>query len=420
LVILSLYTAIGRAGETLDGIVAIVNDDVVMQSELKRMADRVVTELTQRQGKVPPQRALLRQVLERLILMKIELQLAAQTGLRVDDDTLNRTVSNIAAENGLPLGQFREAVEQEGYSFALFREEVRNEIIVTRLRQREVDNQVQVSDREIENYLATQAQQHSDAEYRLSHILIASPEEATPEALASARSKADAVLKRLRSGEDFAAVAAAHSDGQQALDGGDLGWRKAAEVPSLFADAVRTLHEGEISDPIESPSGFHIIKLTAVRGGPGITMVKQTHARHILIKPTELIDAEEAQRRLKRLKGRVEAGEGFDDLARGHSDDKVTAAKGGDLGWVSPGDLVPRFEQAMEGLKPNELSDPFDTEFGWHIVQVLGRRERDNTEELIRSSAREAIRRRKLEEAREAWMRRLRDEAYVEYRLELE
>jgi peptidyl-prolyl cis-trans isomerase SurA len=288
------------------------------------------------------------------------------------------------------------------------------------LRQREVDNQVQVSDREIENYLATQAQQHSDAEYRLSHILIASPEEATPEALASARSKADAVLKRLRSGEDFAAVAAAHSDGQQALDGGDLGWRKAAEVPSLFADAVRTLHEGEISDPIESPSGFHIIKLTAVRGGPGITMVKQTHARHILIKPTELIDAEEAQRRLKRLKGRVEAGEGFDDLARGHSDDKVTAAKGGDLGWVSPGDLVPRFEQAMEGLKPNELSDPFDTEFGWHIVQVLGRRERDNTEELIRSSAREAIRRRKLEEAREAWMRRLRDEAYVEYRLELE
>lgn len=419
--LLTLCAGSVSAGELLEGIVAVVNDDVVMQSELDRMAGRVLSEIRQREGQVPPQAALARQVLERLIVMKIQLQLAAKTGLRVDDDTLNRAISNIAAENGLPLGQFREAVERDGYSFTLFREEVRNEIIVTRLRQREVDNQVQVSDREIDNYLATRAQQgHSDAEYRLSHILIAIPEDGSTEALRSARSKATRALERLRSGEDFSAVAAAVSDDPQALEGGDVGWRKAAEVPSLFTETLHTLREGEISDVIESPNGLHIIKLTGARGGAGTSMVRQTHARHILIRPTTLIDADEARTRLERLKARIEAGEPFDDLARAHSDDKVTAAKGGDLGWVGPGDLVPRFELAMDALAPNAVSVPFETDFGWHIVQVLARRESDQTKELARSDARAAIRRRKLEEAREAWLRRLRDEAYVEYRVDLE
>jgi len=405
------------AAEPLDAIIAVVNDDIVMASEINRMFERVKAESQQQRGDSPPDAALRRQVLERLIVMKIQLQLAAQTGLKVDDDTLNRAVSNIASENGMPLARFREAVERDGYDFAQFREDIRNEIIISRLRQREVSNLVHVSDREIDNYLATQVQQDTiEMEYRLAHILVATPQAASEEDAEKARKKAEKLLRRVRAGDDFLRMAAENSGDSQALDSGDLGWRKAGEVPTVFSEVVTSLREGEVSDVIGSPSGYHIIKLLGVRSAGEELTVKQTRARHILIKPSELMSSDDVRERLHKLKKRIEAGDDFDDLARSHSEDKATAAKGGDLGWVSPGDLAPKFDEVMGPLSPDGISDPFETELGWHIVQVLQRRDHDNTREALRAKARDAIRQRKIEETGQAWLRRLRDEAYVEYR----
>jgi peptidyl-prolyl cis-trans isomerase SurA len=401
----------------MDSIVAVVNDDVVMQSQLSRYLDRIKIELRQRNTELPSAEVLRRQALERLVLMKIQLQIAEQTGLKVDDETLNRAISTIASDNGMDLERFRTTIDSQGYSFSQFREDIRQEIIVSKLRQKQVDNLIHISDREIDNYLATQAQQNDvESEYRLSHILVGTPEGASPEAIEKARKKAEGVLERLREGEDFKKVAVAESDGQQALEGGDLGWRRASEIPGMFADAVKSLKEGELSDLIRSPSGFHIVKLTGVRSATGTQMVKQTHAQHILVKPNELVSAEQARTRLQQLKARIVGGDKFPELARAHSEDKATAAKGGNLGWVNPGDLMPKFEEAMNALAPGEISEPFETDFGWHIVQVLDRREHDASTQLLRNKARDAIRQRKAEEERQAWLRRLRDEAYVEYR----
>jgi peptidyl-prolyl cis-trans isomerase SurA len=406
------------AGQPLDGIIAIVNDDVVMASELKRMVRRVEKELEQRGGEMPPERVLNRQVLERLVLTKIQIQTAKQTGVQVDDETLNRAMSNIAAENGMTLAQFRRAVESDGYGFVQFREDIRNEILVSRLRQRQVDSLIHVSEREIDNYLATQARQEKiDGEYHLAQILVAIPEDADAEQREAAREKALEALARLRRGDNFEQVAIAVSDDQEALEGGDLGWRKAGEIPAIYAEVATALREGQVSEIIESPNGYHIVKLLGVRGGAA-GLITQTHARHILVKPDDLVSAEAARERLDRLRDRILAGEDFAALARLNSADKQSAAKGGDLGWASPGDLVPKFEDAMAALTPGGVSEPFETEYGWHIVQVLERRKRDNTVEAMRAQAREAIRRRKGEEERQAWLRRLRDEAYVEYRLE--
>lgn len=417
LALLVLAPAVVAGGEPLDAIIAVVNDDVVMASELKRMVRRVEREIEQRGGELPSDRVLNRQVLERLVLTKIQIQTARQTGVQVDDESLNRAMSNIAAENGMTLAQFRQAVESEGYGFVQFREDIRSEIMVSRLRQRQVDNLIHVSDREIDNYLATRARQEmSDHEYHLGQILVAVPENADADGRKAARDKALAALKRLRQGEDFERVAIAVSD-DEALEGGDLGWRKAGEIPAIYAEVATSLREGDVSDLIESPNGYHIVKLIAVRGGD-TGLVTETHARHILVKPDDLVSAETARARLDRLRDRVLAGEDFAGLARLNSADKQSAAKGGDLGWMGPGDLVPKFEDAMTALEPGGVSEPFETEFGWHIVQVLERRRRDNTVEAMRAQAREAIRRRKGEEERQAWLRRLRDEAYVEYRLE--
>jgi peptidyl-prolyl cis-trans isomerase SurA len=402
--------------ETVDRIVAVVNDDVVMESELHRQVQRITAELTQQNTNLPPPEVLKRQVLERLILMKIQLQLANQNNLHVDDEILNRTISNIAAENRVSLERFREIIEQGGYNFSQFREDIRDEILIARLRQYQIDNLIHVSEKEVDNYLATQAQQgNSDTEYRLAYILIATPEAASPEQIAAARQKAEKILKRLRAGEDFNQMAVAVSDDSQALEGGDLGWRRLTELPAAFTEAVISLQAGKISDLIRSPSGFHIIKLLDKRSGEA-QVIRQTQARHILIKPNEVVSAAEAQRRLQQLKHRIEAGEDFAELARSHSEDKGTAAKGGDLGWVSPGELMPKFEEIMNSLAQGEVSEPFETQFGWHIVQVLDHRDQENNDEILRAQAREAIRKRKTEEEYQAWLRRLRDESYVEYR----
>ena len=412
---------LARASATpveLDRIVAVVNDDVIMKSELDDRIRTVTTQLRDQGTPLPPATVLQKQVLDRLILTKLQLQMANETGIRVDDETLNRTISNIAAENKVTLTQFREILEKDGYSYESFREDIRNEILISRLRQRQVDNRVTVTDRELEDYLATQEHQGGkETEYRLSHILVSLPESPTAKDLEAAKATAEDILTKARAGADFAQLAATHSDGQQALDGGDLGWRKAGQVPTLFAGVVAEMKKGDVSDLIRSPSGYHIIKLVDVRDSETL-FVTQTHARHILIRPNELLSEDDVKARLQQLRDRIIGGDDFGALAKGNSMDTVSAAEGGDLGWVNPGDLVPEFEQVMDDLKPGEISQPFQTQYGWHIVQVLERRKHDSTDDVKRARAREAIRKRKLDEARETWLRQMRDEAYVEYRLQ--
>lgn len=415
---LGLASGVRVAAEPIDRIVAIVDDDVVMQSEFDRFKERILQQMGQRGGQMPPEDIVNRQVLERLVMAKIQLQYAKRAGVTVDDDTLNKAVTSVAAQNKLSLEQFREVLAKEGYDYAQYREDIRNEITLARLKQREVDNRVTVSDREIDSYLQNPRNQGTagDTEYRISHILIATPEGATPDEIATAQREADEVLERIRGGADFAELAAEHSDSQQALEGGDVGWRKAGEVPSVMADAMRTMKAGEVSEVMRGPSGFHIIKLTDVRTKDN-HLVTQTHARHILIKTGEAVSQDDARGKLEQLKVRLDGGDDFATLARSHSEDRGSAANGGDLGWVNPGEMDPDFESAMIALEPNQISEPFQTQFGWHIVQVLERREHDDSAEAQRAKAREAIRQRKTEEELQAWMRRLRDEAYVEYRM---
>ena len=412
-----LFPPIAVAMEDLDRIVAVVNNDVIMESELQAGMERIREQLHKSDTRIPPTEILERQVLERLIMNKILLQRAARAGVRVDDNRLNQAIGRIAKENKLSISQFRKILENEHMSFNHFREQIRDEMTISLLQQREVDNRVIVTDREIKDYLDTeQSQAGNKIEYHLRHILIATPEGASPEQLEKTRTRAKEILRRLHDGEDFSEMAVSISDGQQALEGGDLGWRSTDRLPTLFAKIVPDMKKGDISDLLQSGSGFHIIKLTGKRSGEKV-MVPQTHARHILIRPSELVSEADAKTRLAQLKLRLEGGDDFAELARSNSDDRASALKGGDLGWTSPGELVPEFEQAMDKLKPGEISDPFKTQYGWHIVQVLGRRQHDSTDTVKRNKVRQAIRQRKIEEARQDWTRRLRDEAYVEYRL---
>ena len=402
----------------LDRIVAIVNDDVIVESELDARVETVRAQMLDAGTQPPLEGVLRRQVLDRLVLDRLQLQLAERTGLRIDEETLNQSVAAIAAQNQLSLREFRDILELDGYDFAKFREEVRAEMLISRLRQSQVDNRIRVSQQDIDNYLATVSRQGGEANaYHLGHILIAVPEAASPEEVEEARARAEEALAELRGGADFARVASAVSDGQQALNGGDLGWRTAGELPTIFADAVPSLAVDELSDPIRSPSGYHIVKLLGLRGDTPV-MVTETHARHILIRPNELVNDAEAQRRLRVISERLTNGDDFGELARANSEDPGSAVKGGDLGWVAPGVFIPAFEREMNALADGELSEPFKTQFGWHIVQVLERRETDDTDQARRTKAADEIRQRKLDEELQNWLRQMRDEAYVEYRLE--
>lgn len=406
------------AADPVDRIVAVVEEDVVLNSELTERIRIVKNQLQEQGTPLPPDTVLEKQILDRLVLTKLQIQMAENTGIRVDDETLNQTISKIAAENQLTLGQFREVLEQDGYQYDDFREDIRNEILLSRLRQRQVENRVFVSDREIDDFLINMEHQGGlEKEYLISHVLISMPESPTTDDLEQTRTLAEKVQKELQEGGDIAAIAATYSDGEQGLEGGDLGWRKYSQVPSLFTDFIATMEKGDISELIRSPNGFHIIKLMDVRDGEALS-VTQTHARHILIKPSEILTEAQATERLLALKQRIESGDDFSELARGNSEDLVSAADGGDLGWSSPGDLTPEFEAEMNALAPNQISNPFQTQFGWHILQVLDRREYDSTDDIRRARAREVLRQRKLDEAQETWLQQLRDEAYVEYRLE--
>ncbi|MEJ2554242.1 MAG: peptidylprolyl isomerase [Gammaproteobacteria bacterium] len=403
--------------EPVDKIVAVVNDDVITSTELANRLHSIKEQLKNQSAPIPPDADLKRQVLDRMILASLQLQLADKNGIRVDDETLNRTIERIAQDNKLTLPQFRSVLEREGYDFATFREDIRREITISRVQQRQVNDRITVTDQEIDNFLAAQrAHGNTGAEYHLAHILIAVPDAASAERIQAARRRAEDVLKRLRAGANFQETAIAMSDGQQALQGGDLGWRKAEELPTLFVEPVMHMKTGDISDLIRSPSGFHIIKLLDQRNDQR-HIVTQTHARHILIRTDELTNDAAARARLNDIRKHVQDGADFGELARKFSSDTATATNGGDLGWVNPGDMVPCFQAQMDKLATGELSQPFKTRFGWHIVQVLGRRRHDDTTAFVRSQARKAIRQRKAEEELQSWLARLRDDAYVENRL---
>jgi peptidyl-prolyl cis-trans isomerase SurA len=415
---LAFQTFNSQADVELDRIVAVVENDIIMQSELETKLRTVVAQMQQQGVQLPPSNVLETQILERMILMKIQLQKAEETGIRVDDETLNRTINNIAAGNNVSLSQFKEILEKDGFNYEQFRESIREEIVISRLRQREVDNRISITTKEIDNALANlEFQGKTETEYRLQHILISLPEAPTPEEEEQVRLVATKVLEDLETGLDFTTMASTVSDGQRALEGGDLGWRKKNEIPTIFSAQVATMEKGDISDLIKSSSGFHIVKLADVRSSEK-QIITQTLARHILIKIDELTTADDAFIRLEQLRTRIEGGDDFAKLAKANSDDKLSAAQDGDLGWSSPGRLVPQFEEVMDSLEIGQISQPFETQFGWHILEVLERREFDDTENAKREKASETIRRRKSEEAHQNWLRHLRDEAYVEYRLD--
>ena len=407
-------------GADLDRIVAIVNDDIIAWSELEARLGRIRDDLRQSGTRLPPQDELRRQVLERLILLRIQLRLARAAGIRIDDERLNRTLLRIAEQNGLTLREFRDALERDGYDFAKFREDIREEIMISEIRKRRVENQIRISQRDVDDYLSTMESRGAEADrhqYRIGHILIAVPDGASSEEIAEANAGAGGVLDEIRAGADFATMAVTHSDGRQALQGGDLGWRQASDLPTIFGDAVPRLEVGEVAGPIRSASGFHLVKLIDKRDGER-QIVRQTRARHILIALDELTDDAGARRQVSALHERIVNGEDFGELARIHSDDAGSAPKGGELGWIDPGNTVPVFERTMDSLAPGELGEPFESQYGWHIVQVLERRERDDTETSRRAEAMRTLRARKIEENLEAWIRQVRDEAYVEYRLD--
>ena len=417
---MTLAAAKGTADKSnaFDRIVAIVNDDVITQLELEFELNAVKQQLRQQKTMIPSDDVLKKQVLDRLVLMRIQLQLAEKRLLRIDDESLNKAIENIARQNGLDLNQFRRALESSGLSYTDYRDRIRKEMIISRLQQRQVQRRINVTDQEISDFLANRdLQDASNEEYRIQHMLFVVPEAANAERIQQAKLKAQDILKRLKEGGDFAQLAIAYSDGQQALNGGEIGWRKLPEIPSLFTDVVKNMEPGEVSDIIRSPSGFHIIKLAEKRSKDSQHIVSQTKARHILIKPTDLLSSEEARQRLVQLKQRIEAGESFEQIATANSDDKGSAADGGNLGWVNPGSMVDEFEEAMNKLEPGEISDPVHTRFGWHLIRVEDRRRHDNTEDFLRNQAREYILQQKLGPALQTWLRQIRDESFVELRL---
>lgn len=404
--------------EELDAILAVVNDDVVVRSELETEIALLLPQMQQKGTPPPPRAVLERQVLDQLILKRLQIQRAKAMKIEVDDAALNEALTNIAQRNGLTIEELQSTLEAGGIRFADFREDTRDQIITSRLLNQEVISKIQVTDQEVDRFLEREASRLVEREQvRLLHILIALPDNPTPAQARAAETKASNLVASLRAGADFAAVAARESDGRNALQGGDLGWFDMGAVPSLVADLAFTMAVGEISTPLRSPSGFHIIKLAEIKAATPQT-ITQTHARHILIRTSELVSDDDAKRRLEQLRTRIIGGDDFASLARASSDDTGSALKGGDLGWINPGDTVPDFEKAMDALPPNGISQPFKSPFGWHIVQVLERRTQEQEGELMRLKAREALQRRKVEEATEDWLSQLRDEAYIEIRLD--
>ncbi|MGH8752020.1 MAG: peptidylprolyl isomerase [Burkholderiales bacterium] len=402
----------------VDRIVAVVNDDCITQFELNDHIKLVANQLGKQGTPLPPHEVLEKQLLERLINDRVQLQFAKETGGRGDDTQLEKTLERIAQGNKMTLAEMREKLGEEGVEFNRFREEIRTEIIMTRLKEREVDNKITITESEIDNFLRAQAALAGRGdEYELAHILVLVPEQASPEQIQAKRLRTEQGLLQLKNGADFSQIAVGYSDAPDALQGGALGWRASGRLPGIFVDALRTMQPGDISSILRSANGFHIIKLLNKRGSDTTKVIQQTRGRHILIKTGELVSETEARNRIVSLKERLDNGADFAELARLQSEDG-SALKGGDLGWLSPGDTVPEFDRVMNALKPGQISEPVRSQFGWHLIQVMERRSQDITKDQQRLIARQTLRARKSDEAHDVWLRQLRDRAYVEYRLD--
>jgi len=418
IVLLLGTTSIFADPVVLDKIITIVNDDIITQNELKSEINFIKKQLTQQNRPIPGDAVLSKQMLERLIQKRLQLQLAKKANIKIEDQILDRAILGIATQNNMSLSQFRVAIEKDGIDFTSYRDIIHDEIVINQLRQRQVINRISVTEQETKDLLANKALEgNRNDEFRLAHILVEVPEAASSIQVQQAKQKAQGVLDKISNGEDFSLLAAAVSDGQKALEGGDLGWRKLGQIPMLFANVATTMKISDVSTLIRSPSGFHIVKLQDKRTEEVKHFIVQTKARHILVRVDELTSSTEARTKLEQLKSRIEHGDSFEDVAKSNSDDPGSAANGGELGWVSPGVMVPRFEREMDKTDVKQISKPFKTNFGWHIVQVMERRNHDNTEESNILNAKKQIRERKTEEETQNWLRRLRDEAYVEIRI---
>jgi peptidyl-prolyl cis-trans isomerase SurA len=406
-----------RSIVVVDRIVAVVNDEVITERELAARVDFALRQLAQ-QGTQPPARQVLeRQLLERTINDRVQMQHARDTGTRVDDAELDRAMVKIAEQNKMTVAELRTVLAKDNVPYDKFREDIRSEITLSRLREREVAQKIVVTESEVDNFIQSQMAQPGRDEFNVSHILVSVPEKATPEQIQERRVRAEQALAQIKGGADFRQVAAAVSDGPEALQGGLLGWRESSRLPALFLDALRPMQAGQLSELLRSSNGFHILRLNERRGGAAPVVVQQTRARHILIKTNELVSETEARNRILALKERLDNKADFAELARSRSED-TSASRGGELNWLSPGDTVPEFERAMDALKPGEISPPVRSPFGWHLIQVLERRNQDMTKEGQRLNARQTLRERKTDEAYQEWVRQLRDRAYVEQRLE--
>jgi peptidyl-prolyl cis-trans isomerase SurA len=406
-----------QRGVTLDRVVAVVNDGIVLQSALDRQVQLISDRLQQQGQQLPPRDILRQQVLERLVLQEIQVQRATRLGIKVSDEQLNQTLTDLAQRNNVKFSDLPAALERQGVDYRSYREDVRQQIMLGQLRQRDVYSRIYVSPREVEQCVAKlKASPEDTGEYDVAHILISVPGSATPQQLSEREARAQGVYERAKRGEDFADLAVAYSDAGTALEGGKLGWRKANQLPSIVADLIPKMKAGEVTEIIRTPSGFNIFKLLDTRGAQEAALVSQVHARHILMQTNAVEDDETVRQKLERIRERVLKGEDFGAIASVSSADPGSATRGGDLGWTSPGSFVPEFEMQLDALKVNEISQPFKTQYGWHIVQLLGRRTYDASEDVTRNKCVAQLREARADEETEMWLRRLRDEAYVEYR----
>jgi len=401
--------------EELDRIIAVVNEGVITLSELNSRLQQITQQLKESGTPIPQRSQLQKQLLERMITDKIQLELAKESGIHLSEEELNQVISKLAQDNKLTLSQFRQALINQGTDYDNFREQIRQEILINRIKVKQVDNRVSISSREVENYLKSSAAIDKDSEYHLLHLLIALPEAASPALTREKRQQAASILQQLRDGADFGEMAVSFSNGQQALKGGDLGWRKAGYLPTLFSDVVINMSPGDLSPVLRSSSGFHILKLADVRGDKQV--IHQVKARHILLSNKGGKSNHELKERLTSLLKRIKQGEDFSALARANSDDSGSAVNGGELGWADPSNYVSSFRDMLASLEIDEISAPFQSEFGWHIVQLQGRRDHDNSKEVRYNKAYQALTQRKIDEEHQIWLRRLRDEAFVDIRL---
>jgi peptidyl-prolyl cis-trans isomerase SurA len=409
---------LSSSGVLLDRVAAVVNDGIVLRSDVERQMATISDRIQQSGQQLPPRNVLRQQVLERLVLQELQMQRADRLGIKVSDEMLNQALTDVAARNNIKFSDLPAALESQGVNYREYRDEVRREMTLQGLRQRDVIARVYVSPREIDQCVAKRkASPGADNEFNLAHILVAIPSTADEKQVSERTSRAQGVYERAKNSEDFAQLAITYSDSGTALEGGALGWRKASQLPSFVADIVPDMKAGDVTEPIRTPSGLHIFKVLEVRGGQAAALVSQVNSRHILMKPTEILDDDAIRQKLSQIRDRVLKGESFEAIASVTSEDPGSAANGGNLGWVGPGSFAPEFEKQLESLDENEISEPFRTQFGWHIVQLLGRRTYDASDDMTRNRCVSQLREARADEETEIWLRRLRDEAFVEYRM---